>query len=131
MTAIAIQASPDDIQELKEAFKALDKNGDGSITLEELKVGLGHKQNAEKLIELLTAADTDGSGSIEYTEFIAATLDAQTYLKLDYLKTAFNMFDKDKSGKIDKNEIKALLQGDDIQNLISKDELVKYMKEVD
>ena len=31
------------------------------------------------------------------------------------------MFDKDKSGKIDKNEIKALLQGDDIQNLISKE----------
>ena len=76
MTAIAIQASPDDIQELKDAFKALDKNGDGSITLEELKVGLGHKQNSEKLMELLKAADTDGSGSIDYTEFITATMDA-------------------------------------------------------
>ena len=76
MTAIAIQASPDDIKELKDAFKALDKNGDGNISFEELKVGLGHKQNSEKLIELLRAADTDGSGSIDYTEFIAATMDA-------------------------------------------------------
>ena len=37
MTAIAVQASPEDIKELKSTFQALDKNGDGSITFEELK----------------------------------------------------------------------------------------------
>ena len=108
MTAIAIQASPDDISELKDVFKALDKNGDGKITLAELEVGLGHKQNSSYLMDLLKGADTDGSGNIDYTEFITATLDAQTYLRDDYLKTAFDMFDTDKSGKICKNEIKAL-----------------------
>ena len=76
MTAIAVQASPDDIKELKATFMALDKNGDGSITFEELKQGLGHKENAETLIELLKAADTDNSGAIDYTEFLAATMDA-------------------------------------------------------
>jgi Ca2+-binding EF-hand superfamily protein len=30
----------------------------------------------------------------------------------DYLKTAFDMFDKDGSGKIDKTELVALLNGD-------------------
>lgn len=54
---------------------------------------------------MLKGADTDGSGSIDYTEFIAATLDAQTYMRNDYLKTAFDMFDSDRSGKIDKNEL--------------------------
>ena len=76
LTAIAVQASPDDIKDLKETFQALDKNGDGSITFEELKAGLGHKENAETLIELLRGADTDNSGSIDYTEFLAATMDA-------------------------------------------------------
>lgn len=61
---------------MKESFKALDKNGDGSITLEELKQGLGHKENGETLIKLLKGADTDGSGNIDYTEFLAATMDA-------------------------------------------------------
>lgn len=75
MTAIAVQTSPDDIKDLKETFKALDKDGSGTITIEELKAGLGHKENSETLIELLKGADTDGSGSIDYTEFIAATLD--------------------------------------------------------
>jgi len=49
----------------------------------------------------------------------------------EYLQTAFNIFDKDGSGKIDKDEILQLLQGDDIQNLVPKEELVKYISEVD
>ena len=76
MTAIAIQASPEDIREMKAAFQALDKNGDGTITISELQSGLGHKENAETLMSLLKAADTDNSGSIDYTEFLAATMDA-------------------------------------------------------
>lgn len=131
LTAIAVQASPDDVKELKEIFRALDKNGDGTITLEELKAGLGHKENADTLISLLEGADTDKSGSIDYTEFLAATMDAQTFLRDDYLKTAFDMFDKDNSGKIDKNEVINLLQGEDAENHIPKEELLKYINEVD
>jgi len=109
MTAIAVQASPEDIREMKATFQALDKNGDGMITMAELRSGLGHKENAETLLSLLKAADTDQSGSIDYTEFLAATMDARIYLRDDYIKTAFTMFDSDGSGKIDKNEVLALL----------------------
>ena len=58
-------------------------------------------------------------------------MDAQTYMRDDYLKTAFDMFDKDGSGKIDKTEIIQLLQGDDIQDLVAKDQILKYIAEVD
>jgi len=61
------------------------------------------------LFELLKGADTDLSGSIDYTEFLAATLDAQIFMRDDYLRTAFEIFDKDRSGKIDKNEIISVL----------------------
>jgi len=70
-----------------------------------LKAGLGHKENSESLLQLLKGADTDGSGSIDYTEFLAATMDAKIYLRGDYLRTCFDMFDRDHSGKIDKDEI--------------------------
>lgn len=61
------------------------------------------------MFELLKGADTDLSGSIDYTEFLAATIDAQIFMRDDYLRTAFEMFDKDRSGKIDKNEIISVL----------------------
>ena len=92
---------------------------------------MGHKENSETLIELLKGADTDNSGSIDYTEFLAATMDAQTFLRDDYLRTAFDMFDKDGSGKIDKEELISLLNGDGLANNVPKEQLEAYIKEVD
>lgn len=131
LTAISVQASPDDIRELKELFKTLDKNGDGSLTLEELRVGLQGKENGDTLLHIMKSADTDGSGEINYTEFIAATIDANIFLREDYLRTAFEMFDADKSGKIDNEEVKALLQGDELQNLCSPEAIKTAMEEID
>ena len=105
MTCIAVQASPEDIKELRDTFLALDKDGSGSINFDELEAGLGHREDAETLIKLLKAADTDNSGSIDYTEFLAASMDQQTYMRNDYMRTAFNMFDQDGSGSIDKQEL--------------------------
>ena len=99
---------------MKELFKSLDKNGDGSLSFEELRVGLKGRENGEALLEIMKSADTDGSGEINYTEFIAATIDTNIFMRQDYLRTAFNMFDADNSGKIDNEEVKALLQGDEL-----------------
>ena len=37
LTAIAVHINPKDIKHLKDTFKALDRNGDGSLNLEELR----------------------------------------------------------------------------------------------
>jgi len=101
----------------------LDADGSGSITLDELQRGLGDRENAEALLQVLQAADTDGNGVINYTEFIAATLSAQTFMKEEYLKTAFNMFDKDGSGKIDSSELNGLLSGEEFKDVYTEDQL--------
>ena len=109
LTAIAVQASANDIKDLQNLFLSLDANKDGSISLEELKIGLGQRENGQTLYELLKAADLDNSGKIDYTEFIAATLDAKTYMKYDNLRCAFDVFDRDGSGKIDASEVFKIL----------------------
>ena len=91
---------------MKDTFKALDKNGDGSLTFEELRQGLTDIKNGDEILEILKAADTDHSGTLNYTEFIAATIDAQIFLREENLRAAFQMFDTDNSGKIDANEVK-------------------------
>lgn len=81
-----MQASPDDIKDLKKLFLSLDVNGDGSLTLDELRKGLEGKENGEELIMIMQGADTDGSGEINYTEFLAATIDANVFMREDYLR---------------------------------------------
>ena len=112
-------------------FKQLDVNGDGSLSLEELKKGLAGKENGDNILELLQSADTDGSGEINYTEFLAATIDQTVFMRDDYLRTAFRLFDKDNSGKIDNEEVIALLQGEELGNLVSSDAIGKAMSEID
>ena len=133
MTAISIQAGPDEIHELKEAFMAIDVNGDGSLSFDEIEEGLKKLKvkNVDELLETLKAADTDGSGTIDYTEFIAATLDSQVYMKDQYLKAAFEMFDTDGSGKIDNKEVVALLNAEELGGYASKAAISRALKEID
>ena len=64
-------------------------------------------------------------------EFIAATIDAQIFMREENLRTAFQMFDTDNSGKIDASEVKTLLEGEDFKDQISKEQLNRIIKEVD
>ncbi len=50
ITFIATQISTDDIRHLKKKFEAIDKNGDGNITMKELRDGLKDVKNKEELI---------------------------------------------------------------------------------
>ena len=50
-----------------------DKNGDGKISKEELKVvmtNLGEKLTDAEIEEMIHEADDDGDGSVDYEEFV-------------------------------------------------------------
>ena len=58
-------------------------------------------------------------------------MDAQTFTRESYLKTAFQMFDSDGSGQIDSNELLQLLAGDEFRNMYTQDQLDQAIAEVD
>ena len=66
--------------------------------------------------ELFNSFDTDGTGKLGYTEFISASIEQNIYMREERLLEAFKMLDKDKSGKISKEEIKNALKLDNIDN---------------
>ena len=123
LMAIAVQSDPNDFIELKNIFQALDKDGNGSISFDELQAGLGERENGAELMSILRGADTDGNGTINYTEFLAATMDATTFLRESYIKTAFKMFDTDGSGKISASELHNLLGGENFLDVYSQTQL--------
>ncbi|XP_022855746.1 calcium-dependent protein kinase 1-like [Olea europaea var. sylvestris] len=53
----------------------------------------------------MQAADVDNSGTIDYGEFIAATLHLNKIEREDHLFAAFSYFDKDGSGYITPDEL--------------------------
>eukprot|EP00408_Alexandrium_pacificum_P050927 CAMPEP_0171265126 /NCGR_PEP_ID=MMETSP0790-20130122/57961_1 /TAXON_ID=2925 /ORGANISM="Alexandrium catenella, Strain OF101" /LENGTH=471 /DNA_ID=CAMNT_0011733779 /DNA_START=60 /DNA_END=1475 /DNA_ORIENTATION=+ len=119
LTLIAQHLKEEEIEELKATFSALDRNKDGTLSQAEIKEGM-KQHNITMPADLeatLQALDTDGSGAIDYTEFIAATLSAKQYMKREVLWAAFRVFDTDGSGQIDREELKIVLQEECVQRV--------------
>lgn len=53
--------------------------------------------------------DLDGNGTIDYTEFVMATINEKNLVTNERLLQAFKMFDKDNSGALSYDEIKEVL----------------------
>lgn len=60
---------------------------------------------SNSLHNVWTQADVDNSGTIDYGEFVAATLHLNKIEREDHLFAAFSYFDKDGSGYITADEL--------------------------
>eukprot|EP00922_Rhytidocystis_sp_ex-Travisia-forbesii_P049188 GHVS01073256.1.p1 GENE.GHVS01073256.1~~GHVS01073256.1.p1 ORF type:complete len:638 (-),score=86.27 GHVS01073256.1:710-2623(-) len=137
LTVIAQQMNEGEISLLKTTFMALDENGDGTLTVQEIRRGLrnsGLKEIPIDLDQLMQEVDSDGSGVIDYTEFIAASLDKRQYIQEDVCWAAFRVFDLDANGKISPEELLQVLGSDNVQGVFSNQEVAEIqamIKEVD
>lgn len=80
-------------------FLQLDTSKDGTLSLDEIKVGLEslsggaggifRRGNKNELKQLMRSLDKDGNGVIDYQEFIAAAADRAQLLNTKNLVSAF------------------------------------------
>eukprot|EP00415_Alexandrium_ostenfeldii_P001151 UN1151 len=137
LNVIATQLTDNALRELKEMFMAMDENNDGTLSVVELKEGLEKAGVAlpPDLQLMMDNIDTDGSGVIDYSEFMAATMDKRRYIQEDACWRAFKTFDVDGSGTIDKEELMKLLGVSSITDMldvqITRKEVDAIMSEVD
>ncbi|KAL0353646.1 UNVERIFIED_CONTAM: Calcium-dependent protein kinase [Sesamum angustifolium] len=113
LKVIAENLSTEEIQGLKAMFTNMDTDNSGTITYEELKAGLarlGSKLTEAEVRQLMDAADVDGNGSIDYIEFITATMHRHRLEREENLYKAFQYFDKDSSGFITRDELETAMQ---------------------
>lgn len=133
LSLIASRIPEDQIQTLRIAFSKMDKNGDGSLTFEELKQGMEEINEINlteaELLDAMNVIDSNQNGLIDYTEFIAACLQSYNYLQESHLRSAFAYFDQDNSGTISADELRMCLQSDDFT--LSEEQIQQLLEGVD
>lgn len=82
------------------------------------------QEEVERILQLI---DTNGSGRIDFTEFLVAASNEEQLLKRRQLENAFSYLDTDHSGFITFEEVQAFLDGTEQTN----EEIRLIFKEVD
>merc|ERR1711862_223203 len=75
--------------------------------------------------------NSNGTGAVEYTEFLAATLDRKLYSDEDVCRAAFRVFDRDGDGQIGPSELKHMLSTNLPVNIRRSRVVSDIIKEVD
>ena len=94
----SVKITDEQLESFKETFMMFDKDGDGTVSTKELGAvmrSLGNNPTQEELEELIDDADRDGSGSVDFREFVELMIKREAEKEtIDDLKQVFRVFDK-------------------------------------
>ena len=128
MAIIASRIPEQEIYGLKTMFEAIDEDGTGSITVEELQQALEKKGSMlpkEEVASLLNSIDIERTGTIEYHEFLGATISRAQLEKEEHLREAFAHFDVTKTGTISREDLRNALSQE--KGLDVADEMIERL----
>ena len=101
------------IQEFRQAFDIIDRNGDGAITTDDLATvmrAIGQSPTSNELTDMIREVDADGNDTIDFTEFLALMSRQMRQSDIDdELREAFRVFDRDNDGFIVPQDLRTLL----------------------
>nr|KAG5713025.1 hypothetical protein BaRGS_021819 [Batillaria attramentaria] len=124
--------------ELRQAFRLFDKDGDGSITTDELGTvmrNLGQFPSLDELNTMLKEIDIDGDGTFSFEEFVQVMANMGGLAEQseedeeEELRQAFRVFDKSGCGYITPSDLRAVLQN--IGEDLTEEEIDEMIAEVD
>lgn len=113
----------EEVNDIREIFHSLDKNGDGKLSKEELLEGFqeGSGIIGFNIDEIFHECDADGNGYVDYTEFLVAASNWQKLASKERLRAAFNAYDQDGNGRISPQELVNALKNSGIDKKLIKD----------
>lgn len=100
-------------QEIERIFREFDVNKDGKLSISELKLGFekiyGKTMSNLEVENIISKMDMDKNNYVEYEEFLRVCLDMKNIATETNLKLAFEKFDSDNDGYLDRDEIMSIL----------------------
>lgn len=127
---IASELIPEEeLKNMRKIFQKIDKNGDGFLSRQEIENALKEYPNilSANAADILTQADTDGNGQINYSEFLTSALNWESHFSNEKLREAFKQFDKDGNGTLSIEELNSALGG----STGKSSRFMEYIKEAD
>ncbi|OMJ70049.1 hypothetical protein SteCoe_32068 [Stentor coeruleus] len=118
-----------ELYQLQEAFIAMDYNGDGRLTREELMVAcLVMDYSRDEVEGILNECDANMNGYLDYTEFLTAATNWKKLMSKTKLRGTFEAFDLNRDGFINIAELKEMLSND---HNVDEDVWIEIFNEVD
>ena len=136
---LAQELAPDETKDLRDVFLSLDKTGEGTISLGELKHAIRgeavpelpeatpeapgssspkspktpaarlRRAKSEVIGSLFEVLDANGDEQVYYSDFLAATMDVRKQLRQEAVLSAFNRLDADGSGTISPDDLRKVI----------------------
>ena len=100
----------EEVTKIRRTFQAIDVDHSGWITIDELQNALGDLEDAEKIQQIMNNLDFDKNGEINYSEFMAATIDRKYFESKHTLQKIFNHFDTKNEGVITSDSLRKAFQ---------------------
>jgi calcium-dependent protein kinase len=130
LMAVSFNLTSAELKTLAAQFAEMDSNSDGIITRKEfLNMMTKNNMKSDEIDAAFDAIDQDGTGLINYSEFISCALDEKAYDEDHEVEEAFRRLDLDDSGEITVEDLKLLLpdslSSDAVQRILDSADLSK------
>ena len=128
LLVISYRSTDEEVGFLRRLFQQrFDKVKDGVINYPEFKEALKvYSYTEDELIEMFTGVDIDGTGTVSYSEFLAATIETHGPIEENRIAEAFDRIDGDDTGYITVKNLKFMLGQE-----VSEDYIDEVIDEVD
>lgn len=108
MNILVKLSTKESLSKLTDQFKALDLDGTGLINANEIKTYIESQKlnlSENEIQAMIDELDYAGNGKINYSEFLAATIDTATFFDEQKLRCVFSMFDIEGTNRITAQEM--------------------------
>jgi len=120
LSVMTTTLSEDDVAALKKSFTEMDENGDGEITVDELKRAMTKHSGlfkgelkSDEVQRILKMADVNGDGVLNFQELMMTCVSRKLQNKEERLWEAFCKLDLNGDGKITAEEIASVVEDKD------------------
>lgn len=116
LQVIAEQLTETELIGLRATFDAMDTNRDGKLTYAELQQALesqGFDMLKDELVNIINGLGLDDTNEIQYSEFLAATMDMNYAIREENILRAFQSFDSEGKGELTYKDLIEVMGSED------------------